>query len=183
MATDSSVLAWRIVGMGEPGGLPSMGSHRAQLKRLSSSSCVKKHKCESVRSLSRVLLFVISWTVACQAALSMGLSRQEYWSGLPYCSPGDLPYPKIEPWSLAKPVSKMIPPLKWNCCRKEDLFHCPKQGSCLTLRNELSEETHVLTKQEVLLGKGPWAENSRVREPRRTALSHGFQSGVLWWWD
>ena len=42
--------------------------------------------------------------------------------------------------------------------------------------NELSEETHVLTKQEILLGKGTRVESSRVREPRRTALSHGLQS-------
>ena len=39
-----------------------------------------------------------------------------------------------------------------------------------TLGNELSEETHVLTKQEILLGKGSRAESSRVREPRRNAL-------------
>ena len=44
-------------------------------------------------------------------------------------------------------------------------FQGPKLGSCLTLRNELSEETHVLTKQEILLGKGTQVENSRVREP------------------
>ena len=37
----------------------------------------------------------------------------------------------------------------------------PKLGSCLTLGNELSEETHVLTKQEILLGKGTWVESSR----------------------
>ena len=49
-------------------------------------------------------------------------------------------------------------------------------GSCLTLRNELSKETHVLTKQEILLGKGARVESRRVREPRRTALSHGLQS-------
>ena len=55
----------------------------------------------------------------------------------------------------------------------------PKLGCCLTLRNELSEETHMLTKQEILLGKGTWVENSRVREPRRTAL-RGSQSQVLW---
>ena len=66
------------------------------------------------------------------------------------------------------------------CCRKGDPFQGPKLGSCLTLRNELSEETHVLTKQEVLLGKGTWVESSRVREPRRTALSHGLHSWVLW---
>ena len=43
-------------------------------------------------------------------------------------------------------------------------------GSHLTLGNELSEETHVLTNQEILLRKGAWAESSRVREPRRTPL-------------
>ena len=46
-------------------------------------------------------------------------------------------------------------------------------GSCLTLRNELSEETHMLTKQEALLEKGAPAESSRVREPRRRALPCG----------
>ena len=65
------------------------------------------------------------------------------------------------------------------CCRKEDLFQGPKLGSCLTLGNELYEETHVLTKQEILLGKVTWVERSRVREPRRTALSHGSLSRVL----
>ena len=39
------------------------------------------------------------WTVACQALLSMGFSRQEYWSGLPFSSPEDLPDPGIEPGS------------------------------------------------------------------------------------
>ena len=42
--------------------------------------------------LSHVWLFVIPWTVARQAPLSMGFSRQEYWSGLPFPSPGDLPH-------------------------------------------------------------------------------------------
>ena len=42
-----------------------------------------------------------TWTVAYQAPLSMGFSRQEYWSGLPFPSPGDLPDPGIEPVSLA----------------------------------------------------------------------------------
>ena len=41
------------------------------------------------------------WTGACQAPLSMGFSRQEYWSGLPFPSPGDLPDPGIEPRSPA----------------------------------------------------------------------------------
>ena len=50
---------------------------------------------------SRVWLFVTPWTVAYQASPSMGFSRQEYWSGLPFPSPGDLPNPGIEPRSPA----------------------------------------------------------------------------------
>ena len=64
----------------------------------------------------------------------------------------------------------------------------PETGSCLTLGNQLSEETHVLTKQEILLGKGTRVESSRVREPRRTALPGGWQSrgwfygdGISFW--
>ena len=56
----------------------------------------------------------------------------------------------------------------------------PKGSSCLTLRNELSEETHMLTKQKALLGTGALAESMKVREPRGTALPHGSQSQVLW---
>ena len=54
-----------------------------------------------VKLLSHVRLFVTPWTVAHQAPLSMGFSRQEYWSGLPFPSPGDLPDPDIEPRSPA----------------------------------------------------------------------------------
>ena len=49
------------------------------------------------KSLSRVRLFATPWTTAYQAPPSMGFSRQEYWSKLPFPSPGDLPYPGIEP--------------------------------------------------------------------------------------
>ena len=54
-----------------------------------------------LKLLSRVQLFVTPWTVAHQAPLSMEFSRQEYWSGLPFPSPGDLPDPGIELGSLA----------------------------------------------------------------------------------
>ena len=50
-----------------------------------------------VKSLSRVRLFVTTWTVAYQTPPSMGFSRQECWSGLPFPSPRDLPDPGIEP--------------------------------------------------------------------------------------
>ena len=45
--------------------------------------------------------FVIPWTVAHEAPLSMEFPRQEYWSGLPFPSPGDLPNPGVQPASLA----------------------------------------------------------------------------------
>ena len=56
------------------------------------------------QSLSHVLLFVTPWTVARQTLLSMGFSRQECWSVLPFPPPGDFPYPGIEPTSPAAPA-------------------------------------------------------------------------------
>ena len=70
------------------------------------------------------------------------------------------------------------------CCRKMDPFQGLTLGSCLTLGNELSEDTHVLTKQEILLGKGTRMESSRIRELRRTALLHGFMvMGLVSGWS
>ena len=54
--------------------------------------------------LNRVQLFVIAWTVARQAPLSMGFSRQEYWSVLPFSPPGDYPNPGIESMSPVSPA-------------------------------------------------------------------------------
>ena len=54
--------------------------------------------------LSCVRLFATPWTVARHTPLFMGLSRQKYWSGWPFPSPGDLPDPGIKPVSLASPA-------------------------------------------------------------------------------
>ena len=54
--------------------------------------------------LSRVWLFGTPWTVARQAPLYLGVSRQEYWNGLPRPPPGDLPHPGIKPASLMSPA-------------------------------------------------------------------------------
>ena len=59
--------------------------------------CVLSH-------FSLVQLFMTLWTVACQVPLSMGFSRQEYWNGLPFPSPGDLPDPGIESACLTSPT-------------------------------------------------------------------------------
>ena len=71
-----------------------------------------------VSSLSPVQLFETPWTVAYEAPSSMGFSRQEYWSGVPFSSPGDLPDTGIELGSPAlqadalpsKPPGKPVPP-------------------------------------------------------------------------
>ena len=63
------------------------------LSRTAHRACVLSH-------FSHVRLFLTPWTVALQAPLSMGFSRQEYWSGLPFTPPGDLLYPGIEPHLL-----------------------------------------------------------------------------------
>ena len=55
-------------------------------------------------TLSHVQLFVTPWTVACQVPLSMEFSSQEYWSGLSFPAPGDLPHTGIEPMSLVSPA-------------------------------------------------------------------------------
>ena len=57
-----------------------------------------------LRHFSCVRLFVTLRTVACQMPLSMGFSRQEYWSGLSFPLPGDLPDPGIKPTSLMSPA-------------------------------------------------------------------------------
>ena len=60
-------------------------------------------------SLSRVQLFATPWAIACQASLSTGFSRQEYWSGWSWPPPGDLPNPGIKSWSPASQTVSLLP--------------------------------------------------------------------------
>ena len=78
------------------------------------------HSCACVLShFSRVQLFPTLWTAVCQAPLSMGFSRQEYWGGFPCPPPGDLHDPGIKPASLTSPASAgelpLVPPAKSVC--------------------------------------------------------------------
>ena len=68
--------------------------------------------------------------------------------------------PEYPEWSGCQSQQRRVPSRVAICCRKADPFQGPKLGSCLTLRNELSEETNVLTKQKTLLGKGIRVESS-----------------------
>ena len=74
-------------------------------------------KVSEVNSLSHVRLFATPWTIAYQGPQSMGCSRQEYWSGLPFPSPGDLPDPGIEPRSPALQADAL--PLSYQGSPKE----------------------------------------------------------------
>ena len=85
--------------------------------------CARARACTHAQSLSCVWLFAIPWMVVCQAPPSIRFSRQEYWSGLPFPSPGDLPDTGIEPMSSASPalagrffttVPPGKPPSKWS---------------------------------------------------------------------
>ena len=92
---------WRGWPQPPPGDLPNPGIKPASLTSLAlagefftSSATWEAQK--KVKLLSRVWLFATPWTVACQTPLSVGFSRQGYWSELPFPSPGDLPNPGIE---------------------------------------------------------------------------------------
>ena len=61
------------------------------------------HEC-GLGCFNHVHVCATLWTIACQATLFMGFSRQEYWSGLPFPLPGDRPRPGIEPVSLMSPA-------------------------------------------------------------------------------
>ena len=77
--------------------------YRSQLKHHFLQEAPYTHRLKvKVKSLSRVWLFETLWTLAHQAPPSMGFSKQEYWSGLPFPSTGDLPDPRIEPGSLTR---------------------------------------------------------------------------------
>ena len=81
------------------------------------------------QSLSHVRLFVTPWTVTHQASLSMRFSRQEYWSGLPFPPPGDLPDPGIAPTSLASLALVVLCLVAQSWPTLWDLMDCSPSGS------------------------------------------------------
>ena len=81
-------------------------------------------------SHSHVRLFVTSWTVACQASLSMDFYRQEYWSGLPFPSPGDLPNPGIKLGSRALQADSLLLEPQG---KPTEHFKCAKYLACIIL--------------------------------------------------
>ena len=96
-----------------------------------------------VKWLSHVQLFLPPWTVACQAPLPMGFSRQEYWSGLPFPSPGDLPNPGIKPGSPelqsgslpSEPPAKLLQVYSWVIFTYPHFLLCLNMGQIYVNRN------------------------------------------------
>ena len=78
-------------------------------------------------SLSRVRLFETPWTIVCKAPLSVEFSRQEYWSGLPFPSPGDLPHPGIEPKSPTLRADALPSEPPGNACEVHSLVSDPEE--------------------------------------------------------
>ena len=118
MATHSSTFAWKMPWTEEPGRLQSMGSQRVghdwatslllyctlyRLQYRVNITFIYVLSC-----FSHVQLFAAPWSIAHQAPLSMGFSRQEYWSGLPFHSPGDLLNPGMEPGSPALNTDSLL---------------------------------------------------------------------------
>ena len=106
-------LAWKAL----PSALPTSPSTPLLLLAL----------CVHAQSLQLCHLFATPWTVAHQAPLSMGFSRQEYWSGLPFLSPGDLPNTGMEPTSpaLAGKFFTTEPPRKPSAIVTPGIFSSP----------------------------------------------------------
>ena len=122
-----------------------------------------------MKPLSRVWLFATPWTVACQAPPSMGFSRQEYWSGLPFLPPGDLPDPGIALWSstLQADALPTEPP------GKQDIINSKGKWELLApwKKNHDQPRQHIKKQRRYFGDKGP------------SSQSYAFFSGHVWMWE
>ena len=101
------------------------------------------------------ILFVTPWTVARQALLSLGFSRQEYWSGLLFPSPGDLPHPGMESTSPTLPVDSLPP----NPQRSP--YNQPNSHTLNTNRPKRANLFHAKHHRSAKAGT-PWEEDSQA---------------------
>ena len=113
-------------------------------------------------SASRVQLFATSWTVARQTPLSMGFPRQEYWSVLPFPSPGDLSNPGLEPWSPALQADFLPsePPGIGNPNQKVKNQPAVQETRVRFLGWKDPQEKEMATHSSILTWKIPWVEES-----------------------
>ena len=143
--------------------------------------------CVCVQSLSGVLLFAIPWTVACQAPLFMGFSRQEYWRRLTFPIPRDLPDPEIQPMSLASPAlaGGLLPlchfrfsSVAQSCPTLCDPMNCSTPG--LPVHHQLPEftQTHVHRVSDAIQPSHPLSSPSPPA-PNPSQLGHFTTCQIL----
>ena len=130
-----------------------------------------------VKSLSRVQCYATPWTVAHQAPPSMGFSRREYWSGLPFPSPEDLPNPGIEPRSPALRADALTSEPPWIRVGELDsvnhyIYHCGQEslrrhGVALRVNKSLKCSTWVQPQRQ---------QNDPGSFPRQTIQHHSNPS-------
>ena len=119
-----------------------------------------------VKSLSCVQLFATPWTIAYQAPPSMGFSRQECWSGLPFPSPGDLPDPGIEPRSPAL---------------QADALPCEPPGKPISwLRDEHKQEVPEINQiwPQEQTNQNDWLKETQKKCPHKSDLNY-FEGSTL----
>ena len=104
-----------------------------------SSRVVKECVC---LSLSHVQLFATPWKVAHQAPLSVEFSRQEYWSGLPFPSPGDLSNPGIKPGSPSLQAVSMREHSRWQRLKLQGFMAQPQQLQCHSCHPTVGQKNH-----------------------------------------
>ena len=155
-----------------------------------------------MKSLSHVRLFATPWTVVCQTPPSMGFSRQEYYSGLPFPSPGDLPNPGIEPRSPAlwadaftlwaiREVQKNTPNVRinagWHSVSMTShnrewwaLWKIGEHRSCLKGQPPLYSQTSGSCETLLLLSVNPSKQNTMWVQTRESTLGTGRARGAAW---
>ena len=145
-----------------------------------------------MKSLSRVWLFANPWTVAYQVPPSMGFSRQEYWSGLPFLSPGGLPHPGIKPRSPAFQADALTLSHQGSQCLSLPWWLSGKESSCQCRKYKRLRfnpwldplEKEMATHSSILAWKIPWSE-----EPGGLQSMGSLRVGHAWatnthsnWW-
>ena len=133
-----------------------------------------------VKLLSRVRFFATPWTVAYQAPLSMGFSRQEYWSGVPLPSPGDLTDPGIEPQSPAFQADALTSEPSRKLRKRKLAWGQESQTATVYSSHEFREDFSRITllwPHFFLLPTGIWLELTPVSR-MDLPLSPSFPSNV-----
>ena len=121
----------------------------------------RSHMCSSVCMHSVMSNFATPWSVTHQALLSMEFSRQDYWSGLPFPPPGDVPKPEVKPASLASPA--LAGEFFINCITREvlglnNLCGCPSLLMVFALPSFLPPSSSTLAR----LGSPRTVQHSRL---------------------